>query len=527
MIFLGFHFLLSFVDTFDGFWFQFVVSSDLTNGITQVCLIASAYVPGFIGWIPPGIDGDCFVDVHNRPLSAFSSSPRHRSSTSSSSRAAAQLPPTSSSAGKNSPASAAASTSFPPSSAAYSKRAAQLLSSSIPLSGLLEDLSEEEEDRSDFSSEESEEFTGEEEEEEEEEKWHMESKHFSRGEGIKLHASGICSNSSDSEINARKSYLNQLVWMCFRGYQKTTSVMRSIPVASQLLQTVSPKCLGEFEGFLEALLLEMVSNRYTVLDGGFSDNIPCFDSNTITVCPFAGEADICPRDLTAVDMSVDLGHTSFHVSEDNIFRLNHALNPMEPDMLLSLCEEGYNECLRFLHRKDLLSCKEHLMTRASISSSPCNIGHAHCRCKRCQAADKKIRRSLSCVNCQQVKHRALNSILPADVRNEFHKAIEAYKTSSMSSQNHSTWSRMVDLLWWCAEKMYAGTMAVADLAIDFHAWLLRFYDNMACFAKFAILPLGQKRKFIRYILSSLRYTIGNSARRSLAALPKLQAPICR
>ena len=91
--------------------------------------------------------------------------------------------------------------------------------------------------------------------------------------------------------------------------------------------------------------------QYTVLDGGFSDNIPCFDSNTITVCPFAGEADICPRDLTAVDMSVDLGHTSFHVSEDNIFRLNHALNPMEPDMLLSLCEEGYNECLRFLHRK--------------------------------------------------------------------------------------------------------------------------------------------------------------------------------
>ena len=91
--------------------------------------------------------------------------------------------------------------------------------------------------------------------------------------------------------------------------------------------------------------------QYTVLDGGFSDNIPCFDSNTITVCPFAGEADICPRDLTAVDMSVDVGHTSFHVSEDNIFRLNHALNPMEPEMLLSLCEEGYNECLRFLHKK--------------------------------------------------------------------------------------------------------------------------------------------------------------------------------
>ena len=58
-----------------------------------------------------------------------------------------------------------------------------------------------------------------------------------------------------------QGYLNRLVWMCFRGFQKTSSVMRSIPVASQLLNSVSPKCLGELEGFVEALLLEMVSNR--------------------------------------------------------------------------------------------------------------------------------------------------------------------------------------------------------------------------------------------------------------------------
>lgn len=478
------------------------------------CLIASAYVPGFIGWIPPGIDGDCFVDVYNRPLTAFSSG-RHKSSPGTTSTS-------STTKDKNSPAS----TSTPLLSSdheTYSKRVAQLFSASLPMpsSRFLEDLSEEDEERmTDFSSEESDGVMAEEEYRDGVDKWHTSCRGLSRGEGISLKAQS-CGETLESTGKSRHSYLNRLVWMCFRGFQKTSSVMRSIPVASQLLQSVSPKCLGEFEGFLEALLLEMVSNRYTVLDGGFSDNIPCFDSNTITVCPFAGEADICPRDLTAVDLSFDVGHTSFHVSEDNIFRLNHALNPMEPEMLMSLCEEGYNECLRFLYRKDLLSCKQHLMTRASISSSPCNIGHAHCRCRRCQAADKKIRRSLSCVDCQQVKHRALNSILPADVRNEFHKAIEEYKASSPSHQHQSLWSRMVELLWWSVEKMYAGTMAVADLAIEFHAWLLRFYDNIACFAKFSILPLGQKRKFIRYIISSLRYSIGNSARRAL------QAPICR
>ena len=33
-----------------------------------------------------------------------------------------------------------------------------------------------------------------------------------------------------------------------------------------------------------------------VFDGFFTDNLPVFDSNTITVSPFAGNASICPKD---------------------------------------------------------------------------------------------------------------------------------------------------------------------------------------------------------------------------------------
>lgn len=87
------------------------------------------------------------------------------------------------------------------------------------------------------------------------------------------------------------------------------------------------------------------------LDGGFSDNIPSFDCNTITISPFAGESDICPRDFTALDVNFDIGNTSMQLSEDNVFRLCHALNPMDPSMLLKLCEEGYNACLKFLYHK--------------------------------------------------------------------------------------------------------------------------------------------------------------------------------
>ena len=37
-------------------------------------------------------------------------------------------------------------------------------------------------------------------------------------------------------------------------------------------------------------------NGSLVLDGGFTDNLPVFDSNTISVSPFAGDASICPKD---------------------------------------------------------------------------------------------------------------------------------------------------------------------------------------------------------------------------------------
>lgn len=35
------------------------------------------------------------------------------------------------------------------------------------------------------------------------------------------------------------------------------------------------------------------------MDGGFSDNLPTLDENTVTVSPFCGESDICPRDTSS------------------------------------------------------------------------------------------------------------------------------------------------------------------------------------------------------------------------------------
>ena len=37
------------------------------------------------------------------------------------------------------------------------------------------------------------------------------------------------------------------------------------------------------------------------LDGGFSDNLPMLDTNTVTVSAFSGCADICPLDTSLSD----------------------------------------------------------------------------------------------------------------------------------------------------------------------------------------------------------------------------------
>nr|XP_053627133.1 uncharacterized protein LOC128684852 isoform X6 [Cherax quadricarinatus] len=60
----------------------------------------------------------------------------------------------------------------------------------------------------------------------------------------------------------------------------------------ELIQAIL--CSAFIPGFSGWLPLSFRGVRY--IDGGFSDNLPILDDNTITVSPFCGESDICPRD---------------------------------------------------------------------------------------------------------------------------------------------------------------------------------------------------------------------------------------
>jgi len=48
-----------------------------------------------------------------------------------------------------------------------------------------------------------------------------------------------------------------------------------------------------FSGFVPPLI-----GKYRYIDGGFTDNLPIVDKNTITISPFSGLTDICPRGNT-------------------------------------------------------------------------------------------------------------------------------------------------------------------------------------------------------------------------------------
>ncbi|KAG8192376.1 hypothetical protein JTE90_029103 [Oedothorax gibbosus] len=127
-----------------------------------------------------------------------------------------------------------------------------------------------------------------------------------------------------SQFNTREELIQAILCSCF------------IPVYSGL--TV-PTFQGE---------------RY--VDGGMSNNLPVLDANTVTVSPFAGEHDICPQDESCNILQVNLANTSIAVSPGNIYRIYRILFPPKPEILNQMCQQGFDDALKFLQRKSIITC---------------------------------------------------------------------------------------------------------------------------------------------------------------------------
>ncbi|KAJ0069252.1 hypothetical protein NL108_003179 [Boleophthalmus pectinirostris] len=92
------------------------------------------------------------------------------------------------------------------------------------------------------------------------------------------------------------------------------------------------------------------------VDGGISDNLPQYDlKNTITVSPFCGESDICPRDSSANIHELRFTNTSIQFTLGNLYRVSKALFPPDPKVMKAMCKQGYKDALHFLKRNGLLN----------------------------------------------------------------------------------------------------------------------------------------------------------------------------
>lgn len=86
------------------------------------------------------------------------------------------------------------------------------------------------------------------------------------------------------------------------------------------------KCFGGLE---LGLTLPSFPQRY--VDGGISDNLPQYElKNTITVSPFSGESDICPRDTSTNIHELRFTNTSIQFTLTNLYRVSRALFPPDP-----------------------------------------------------------------------------------------------------------------------------------------------------------------------------------------------------
>ncbi|VDO06332.1 unnamed protein product [Rodentolepis nana] len=102
------------------------------------------------------------------------------------------------------------------------------------------------------------------------------------------------------------------------------------------------------------------------IDGCFSDNLPNKNQHTITISPFCGDADICPRDdiwepseRATVAGHIYLSQTSLILNWTNLKRAINIVVPMCSEDLCELACNGFDDTLRFLLIRGIIACPIH------------------------------------------------------------------------------------------------------------------------------------------------------------------------
>lgn len=91
------------------------------------------------------------------------------------------------------------------------------------------------------------------------------------------------------------------------------------------------------------------------IDGGFTNNLPIVQMPTITISPFEGIVDICPKSVKSKPRYVKIANEELALTMTNISRFVRALFPPTVEGLESLHHAGYNDAYNFIRKKKNLS----------------------------------------------------------------------------------------------------------------------------------------------------------------------------
>ncbi|XP_069489650.1 omega-hydroxyceramide transacylase-like isoform X3 [Ambystoma mexicanum] len=94
------------------------------------------------------------------------------------------------------------------------------------------------------------------------------------------------------------------------------------------------------------------------IDGGLTNMQPLFGlKSMITISPYTGEHDICPRDCPVSHFCFQIFNTSFQLSIENFCRLAYSLFPPPSVVMQEFHSQGYRDCVHYLHSNTINVCE--------------------------------------------------------------------------------------------------------------------------------------------------------------------------
>ncbi|XP_076810512.1 uncharacterized protein LOC143453208 [Clavelina lepadiformis] len=103
------------------------------------------------------------------------------------------------------------------------------------------------------------------------------------------------------------------------------------------------------------------------VDGGLSNNLPA-DHDTITVSPWSGGSDICPKNDGSNPLDLSFVNQSIQVTASNVYRISTMFFPPNPTVLKEFCAQGFRETVQYLRNNGLFETVHPLKKNLSFST---------------------------------------------------------------------------------------------------------------------------------------------------------------